>query len=111
MHMSTFFAIHGMDTEDPLLDESDIISHLMNSYCANHTTDACTEVSQHVKSPVKMAITVTQIVIDGYLRREFSSEHLRTICSAVGIKPDAAGEKAITLLQNLSYNVKTCNRS
>ena len=41
----TFFAAHGMDIEDPLLDGSDVILHLMNSYCANHSTNACAEVS------------------------------------------------------------------
>ena len=76
-----------MDVDDPLLDKSDAISNLMNGYCANHATAACAEISQHVRSPVKMAIVVVEIVIDGYRRRQLSSQNFRTICSAVGIKP------------------------
>ena len=103
---STFFAAHGMDTEDLLLDESDIISHLMNGCCANHATDACTEISRRVKSPVKMAIAVTQIVIDEYLRRQLSSEHLRTICFAVGIKPDCNRRESDNLIKKLRLRCK-----
>ena len=46
-----------------------MLYHLMNGYCANHATAACAEVSRHVRSPVKMAIVVAEIVIDGYRRR------------------------------------------
>ena len=54
-----------MDTKDPLLDKFDTISYLMNGYCANHATHACTEVSRHIESPVKMAIAATEVVVNG----------------------------------------------
>ena len=54
--VSTFVAAHGMDIEDPLLDDPDVISHLMNGHRADHSTNGCAEVSRRVKSPVKMAI-------------------------------------------------------
>jgi hypothetical protein len=88
-NVSVFFAAHGMDVDDPLLDNSDVLSHLMNGYCAGHATPACSEVSRRIKSPVKMAVAVTEIVIDGYSRQQLSTEGLRATCSAVGIKPES----------------------
>ena len=67
---SAFLAAYGMDTEDPLLDKSDMISYLMNGYYVNHVTRACTEASQCVKPPVKMAIAVTEVAIDKYSQGE-----------------------------------------
>ena len=95
-----------MDVSDPLLDKSDAISHLMNGYCANHATAACAEVSRHVRSPVKMAIVVAEIVINGYCRRQLSSENLRTICSAVGIKPDCRQREGDRLAKKLKLRCK-----
>jgi len=34
--ISVFFAAHGMDVDDRLLDDSDVLCHLMNGYCASH---------------------------------------------------------------------------
>jgi len=81
--VSSFFAVHGMDVDDPLLDECDAISHLMNGYCANHTTPACSEVS-----------------------RELSSEHLKTICSTIGIKPNCHQRQGDSLIQKLKLRCK-----
>ena len=93
INVSAFFVAHGMDVDDPLLDKTDAISHLMNGYCANHATPACSEVSRRVRSPVKLAIAITEIVIDGYSRRDLSSQNLRTICSAVGIRPNLTNKQ------------------
>lgn len=101
-----FVTNHGMDTEDLLLDESDVISHLMNGCCATHSTNGCTEVSRGVKSPVRMAITVTQIVIDACLRGQLSVECLRMICSTVGIKPDCGRRESENLIKKLKLRCK-----
>jgi len=104
--VSTFLVAHGMDVEDPLLDKSDVISHLMNGCCANHSTDACREVSRRVKSPVKMAITVTKIIINAYGQGQLSSENLRSVCSAVGIKPDRRRPESANLVDKLNSRCK-----
>ena len=98
---SSFLTAHGMDVDDPLLDNSDIISHLMNGYCANHVTPTCNEISQRVKSPVKMAIAVTEIVINGYARGQLSLENLRAICSAIGIKATSHKQESSNLIGKL----------
>ena len=95
-----------MDTEDLLLDESDVISHLVNGYCASHSANGCTEVSRGVRSPVRMAITVTQIVIDAHLRGQLSVENLRMICTAVGIQPDHHRQESDNLIKKLKLQCK-----
>ena len=95
-----------MDVDDPLLDRYDAIAHLMNGGCANHETLACAEVSQRVKSPVDMAIAVTKIIVDGHFRAQLSSEQLRTICSAVGIKPNCHQRESQSLIEKLRQRCK-----
>ena len=101
-----FFSAHGMDIDDVVSDKSDVICHLMNGYCANRATPACAEVSQHARSPVRMAIVVTEIVIDGYSRGELSTEYLRAVCSAVGIKPDMQRREGPNLIKKLELRCK-----
>ena len=103
---SSFFVAHGMDVEDTLLDESDVVSHLMNGYCANHSTPACAEVSRRVKSPVKMAVAITGVVINGYSQGQLSSERLRSICSAIGIHPDRNKLESANLVKKLKLRCK-----
>lgn len=77
---SAFFVAHGMDVDDVLLDKSDTLSHLMNGYCANHATPACTEIARNVRSPVEMAIVVSEMVINRHACKELSPEHLAAVC-------------------------------
>ena len=98
---SAFFIAHGMDVDDLSLDGSDPISHLMNGYCANHTTPACTEISQGIRLPVKMAIVVSETVIDRYTRNQMSLEHLSVVCSAVGIHSGGRQPESLNLIQKL----------
>ena len=53
-----------------------------------------------------MAIVVAKIVIDGYHWRQLSSENLRTICSAVGIKPDCHQREGDRLVKKLKLRCK-----
>ena len=80
-----------MDVDDPLSGHSDVTSHLVNGYCVNHVTPMYSEIPQRVKSPVEMAIGITEITIDGCARGQLSSEDLRVVCSAIGIKPAPRG--------------------
>jgi len=64
----------GMDAEDPCLDKSDVISHLMNSHCASHASPTCAEVSRRVKPSAEMPPAVTGVVIDHYCQGELSAE-------------------------------------
>ena len=48
-----------------------------------------------------MAIVVAEIVIDGYRRRQLSSEDLWTICSTVGIKPNCCQQEGNRLAKKL----------
>ena len=104
--VSVLFVAHGMNVEDPLLDKSDAILHLMNGYCANHSTNACAEVLQDVNSPVKMAIAVTEIILDSYSQGQLSSEHLWSICYAVGIRPDRHQLESTSLVNKLKLGCK-----
>ena len=89
-----------------MLDKSDVISHLMNGYCANHLTPACAEISHRVKSPVTMAITITEIVINEYSRGQLSSRDLRDICFAIGIEPHPHREEGSYLIDKLKQRCK-----
>ena len=89
-----------------MLDKSDVISHLMNGYCANHLTPACAEISHRVKSPVMMAITITEIVINEYSRGQLSSRDLRDICFAIGIEPHPHREEGSYLIDKLKQRCK-----
>ena len=102
----TLLAAHDIDVNDPMFDKSDVISHLMNGYCANHSTPACVEISRKVKSPVKMAIAVTKIVIDGYSRGELSPRDLQETCSAIGIKPHQHHPEGPDLINKLKMRCK-----
>jgi len=90
-----------MDVDGPSLDKSDAISHLMNGYCANHISSACTEVSRNVRSPVEMAVAMAEMVIDGYAHGKISLEHIRIVCSAVGIKSGGRRPEGSILVRKL----------
>ena len=66
-----------MDVENPLLDEPDVISRLMNGRCANHLANACGQ------------------------QEKLSSQGLWLACSAVGIKPDRHLPRSTSLTDKL----------
>ena len=73
---ATLFTIHDIDVDDPMLNKSDVISHLMNNCCANHSTPTCAEISWRVESPVMMTISISKIVINEYFQGQLSSRDL-----------------------------------
>lgn len=48
-----------------------------------------------------MAIAITQVVIDAYLRGQLSVHNLRTVCFAVGIRPDLRKQESDSLIKKL----------
>ena len=104
--VSALLIAHGMDVDDPSLDRSDVLSHLMNGYCANHAAPACIEISRGVRSPVEMAITVSKTVIDRYSRKQISLENLTAICSAVGMHSGGRRPESLSLVKKLKQRCK-----
>ena len=104
--ISAFFAAHGIDVEDPLLDKSDAISHLMNGYCATHAAAGCIEISHNIRSPVEMAIAVAEMIVDEYTHGRISPGHLSIVCSAVGIKSGGRRPESLTLIKKLKQRCK-----
>lgn len=103
---ATLFAVHDIDVDDPMLDKSDVISHLMNNCCANHSTPACAEISRRVESPVTMTISISEIVINEYFQGQLSSRDLREICFAIGIEPHPHCEEGSYLIDELKQRCK-----
>lgn len=84
--VSSFLTAHGVDVDDLVLDNPDIMFHLMDGYCANYATPVCSEILRCVESFINMAIAVTKIITDKYAQGQLSSENLRVKCSVIGSK-------------------------
>jgi len=82
---STFFVTHAVDSDDIPLAHKDVISHFLNGKCARRTNPGCSEVVRDVRSPIKMALTVTKAIIVQCKRNQISLDNLRTCCSAIGV--------------------------
>ena len=83
--ISTFFSIHGVESDDLLLTREDVISHFFNGQCASRKSPGCSEVARGVRSPIKMALTVTETIIVRCEHKQITPEELRTFCSAIGV--------------------------
>lgn len=82
---SAFFAIHDMEPDDVPLTREDIMSHFLNGQCASRKAPGCREVSHNVRSPIKMALVVTEEIIARCERNEISADDLHSYCSAIGV--------------------------
>jgi len=82
---STFLATHGVDSEDVPLTREDVISHFMNGECAGRRAPGCSEVARGVRSPIKMALTITEAIVVQCDRNRISLDDLRMYCSAIGV--------------------------
>ena len=80
-----FFAIHGMESDDLSLTREDVMSHFLNGQCANRKAPGCSEVAHSVRSPIKMALTVTETIVAHCERNQIAPEELRAFCSAIGV--------------------------
>ena len=82
--ISTFFAIHGMESDD-LSTREDVMSHFLNGRCANRKAPGCSEVARSVRSLIKMAATVTETIVAHCEHKQVAPEELCAFCSAIGV--------------------------
>ena len=55
-----FFRNHGLEFDEVPLTREDIVSHLLNGQCASRRAPGCSEVACAVRSPIKIALAVTE---------------------------------------------------
>ena len=83
--LSAFFAAHGVDVDGVPLTHEDVISHFLNGQCAGRDVPGCSEVACGVRSPIKIALTVTEAIVVHCECKQISLGDLRMYCSAIGI--------------------------
>ena len=101
-----FFAIHDIDSDDVPSTHEDVISHFLNGKCAGRKAPGCSEVAHEVRSPVKMALSVTEAIVTQCKRNRVSLDELRTYCSAIGVTTTQRPEYAV-LTQKLTTRCDT----
>ena len=103
--MSAFFAAHGMESFDTSLTREDVISHFLNGQCVARDAPGCLEVSCGVRSPIKMALMVTESIVARCKRKQIAEEDLPVYCSAIGVTTTRRPEYTV-----LTRKLKTrCN--
>ena len=98
--ISTFSAIHGMDSDDVPLTREDVISHFLNGQCASRKAPGCSEVAHSVRSPIRIALMTTEAIVVRYECKQISPNDLQTYCSAIGVTTTRRPEHTI-LMQKL----------
>ena len=84
INISTFFAIRGMEPDD-LSTREDAMSHFLNGRCANRKAPGCSEVARSGRSPIKVAVTVTEAIVAHCEHKQIAPEELCAFCSAIGV--------------------------
>ena len=104
-NQSAFFTAHGVDVDDAPLTREDVISHFLNGQCAGRKTTGCSEVARDIRSPIKMALIVTEAIVISCEHERISLNELRTCCSAIGLTTTQRPEYTV-----LAHKLKTrCN--
>lgn len=98
--ISAFFGVHGVESDGTPRNCEDVISHFLNGQCGSRQAPGCSEVACAVKSPIKIALTVTEAIIVHCERKQIPPIDLRTYCSAIGVTTTQRPEYAI-LVQKL----------
>ena len=83
--LSTFFVTHGVDSDDESLTYEDVVSHFLNGQCAGRNAPGCSEVARSVRSPIKMALTITETIVVRCERKQIPLNELRAYCSSIGV--------------------------
>jgi len=83
--LSAFFATHGVEPDDVPLNRDDVILHFLNGQCASRKAPGCCEVAHAVRSPIKVALTITEAIVAQCEGKQISANDLRTYCSAIGV--------------------------
>ena len=104
--LSAFFIAHGVDCDDVPMAHEDVISHFLNGKCAGQKTPGCSEVARDVRSPIKMALTLTEAIVVQCERNQISLDDLRTCCSAIGVTTTQRPEYTV-LTQKLAIRCST----
>ena len=99
--ISAFFAIHGVEPDDVPLTHEDVILHFLNGQFASRNAPGCSEVARGVRSPIKMALAITEAIMVLCERKQIPSDNFRVYCSAIGVTTTRRPEYTI-LTQKLT---------
>jgi hypothetical protein len=103
--MPAFFAIHGMEPDDVSLTREDVISHFLNGQCVNRKAPGCSEAAHAVRSPIAMALIVTEAIVARCEHKQITLDDLHVYCAAIGLTTTHRPEYTI-LMQKLKIR---CN--
>ena len=103
--LPSFFTCHGVDNDDVPLTREDVVSHFLNGQCTSRSAPGCSEVARGVRSPIKMALAITETVVVQCERKQILLDNLRVWCSAIGVTTTQRPEYTV-----LTQKLKTrCN--
>lgn len=83
--ISAFYTAHGMESDDEFRDREDVLSHFLNGQCASRNAPGCSEVARAIRSPIEIALTVTETIIVRCERKQIPSSDLNKYCAAIGV--------------------------
>ena len=75
--VSGFFATHGVDFGDVLLTCDDVVLHFINDQFASRNVPWCSGVAWANRSPIKVALTITEAIVARCNRKEIEFKGLR----------------------------------
>ena len=91
--------------DDAPLTREDVILHFLNGQCASRNAPGCSEVAHAVRSPIRLALTITETIVVRCERKQIPLDDLRRCCSAIGMTTTRRPEYEI-----LTQKLKTrCN--
>ena len=91
--------------DDAPLTREDVILHFLNGQCASRKAPGCSEVAHAVRSPIRLALTITETIVIRCERKQIPLDDLRRCCSAIGMTTTRRPEYEI-----LTQKLKTrCN--
>lgn len=80
-----FFAVHGIEFDNAQLNREDLIAHFLNGQCASSKAPGCSEVARSIRSPIKIALMITEAIVTRCERKEIMPSDLLEYCSAIGV--------------------------
>ena len=83
--LPSFSTCHGVKNDDVPLTHEDVISHFLNGQCVERKAPGRPEVTHGVRSPVKMALTITETIVTQCECKQILLDDLRVWCSAIGV--------------------------
>ena len=88
---------------------------MLNGQCASLKSPGCSEVAHKVRSPIRIALTVTEAVVIRCKRDQVSLDELRVYCNVIGVTTDQRPEytalvQKLTARCNASRPLLNCDR-